>query len=171
MSRLATNAAGAPWSADDRADAALCSALLGSGGVWWALASVGQLGWWLLPLFGALSAPFALPALAGAAALATLLWIAIAVWAMRVRLDAQLFAALARDDGPWDDAASLDQALARGFGRPRLPAPGRDMAARCAGAQRLFRRLVIASLLHLLGLLAAGGGLLVTLVAAKGALG
>jgi hypothetical protein len=170
MNRLATNAAGAPWTADERADAALCAALLGSGGVWWALASVGQLGWWLLPLAGALSAPFALPALSLAAALATLLWIAIAVWAMRVRLDAQLFAALARADGPWADAASLDQALARGFGRTRLPAPGRDMAARCAGARRLFRRLVVASLLHLLGLLTAGG-LLVTLVAAKGAPG
>ncbi len=60
--------------------------------------------------------------------------------ALRVRLDAELFALLAQGKL---DLATLDRGLARLFGRA-APPPGRDWDTRAQGALRLAKRQLVA---------------------------
>lgn len=78
-----------------------------------------------------------------------LIWSGATWMAVRVRLDALLFDQLARSDGPWQDASSLDGSLEGVLAVRRHPAGGeRGMQARIAGARRLYRLLVTMCLVH-----------------------
>ena len=128
------------WSETERAEGAMCAALLHTGDVWWGACCVAQL--YLLVLF--LSAGHWSTLL-----LTCLIWAGVTWMAIRVRLDALLFDQLARVDGPWRDPLTLDDALVSVLSVKRRSGLGeRDMRMRIAGAKRLYRRLVALCLIH-----------------------
>lgn len=135
--------------AADRADSAVCAALLRTSIFWW--------GW--MGLCGLTLAMLSAPE-------RVWLWLCLAwpLWAagtwltMRLSLDAALLHGLAQTDGVACTRLSLDGALNRVLGvQPRHAADGapRAMASRVAGAMRLFRILVAVCVAHGLLLLAA----------------
>ncbi|HRH17635.1 MAG TPA: hypothetical protein PKV17_02765 [Aquabacterium sp.] len=129
-----------PWSDSERADSAMCAALLHTGVIWWGASCVIQLH--LLVFLGTHEHGLDL-------LLTFLIWSGATWMAVRVRLDALLFDQLARSDGPWQDASSLDGSLEGVLAVRRHPAGGeRGMQARIAGARRLYRLLVTMCLVH-----------------------
>lgn len=136
--------------AADRADSAVCAAVLRTSLVWW--------GW--MSLCGLTLAGLCLAQGAWAwLGLAWLLWLAGTWLTMRLLLDAALFTRLSQAMGPASTGPSLDGALSRVLHvQPRLAADGapRTVAARVVGAMRLFRLLVAVCVAH--------GGLLLALV-------
>lgn len=138
--------------AADRADSAVCAAVLRTSLVWW--------GW--MSLCGLTLAGVCVAQGAGAwvwLGLAWPLWLAGTWLTMRLWLDAALFTGLSQAAGPASTGPSLDGALTRVLRvQPRLAADGtpRTLAARVAGAMRLFRLLVAVCVAH--------GGLLLALV-------
>ncbi|WP_290676154.1 hypothetical protein [Aquabacterium sp.] len=128
------------WSDSERADSAMCAALLHTGVIWWGASSLIQL---YLLVFFCTSGHW------GGLLLSVLIWSGATWMAVRVRLDALLFDQLARFDGPWRDASSLDGALEGVLAVKRPPAGAeRGMSARIAGARRLYRLLVALCLVH-----------------------
>jgi hypothetical protein len=130
-----------PWSDAQRADSAVCAAVLSTAWVWCGLTLMCGLAglslvWRAGPLW---SVAASLP-----------VWLGVAWLAMRVAVDARLFTCLAQADGVLGDAAGLDGALMRAVGRP--PAE-RDLTARIGGAMRLYRQLVALSLVHAVAVL------------------
>lgn len=128
------------WSDTERADSAVCAALLHTGWIWWAASCVAQL--YLLIFFstgGHWADLF----------LTLLIWFGVTWMAVRVRLDAVLFDQLARANGPLADAATLDGALAHVLNvRRHAESWPRSMAARTAGARRLYLWLVALCIAH-----------------------
>lgn len=129
-----------PWSDSERADSAMCAALLHTGVIWWGASSLVQL--YLLVFFCTRGHW-------GDLLLSFLIWSGVTWMAFRVRLDALLFDQLARSDGPWPDAVTLDGALEAVLAVKRPPAGAeRGMQVRIAGARRLYRLLVALCLVH-----------------------
>lgn len=136
------------WSNAERADSAVCAAVLATGR-WW---------WWVMMICGA-PAAFSIWARHDLMAWCVLCaaWMLGTWWAVRVDLDARLFHDMAHSDGPLSEGVLLDASLQRVVqGRPRggregEPSP-RSLPERVAGALRLYRRLVAWSVLQ------AGGG-------------
>lgn len=130
--------------ATDRADSAVCAAVLRTSLVWW--------GWMIL--CGLTLVGLSLAHGAGAwvwLGLAWPLWLAGTWLTMRLLLDAALFTGLSQAAGPASTGPSLDGALTRVLRvQPRLAADGapRTLAARVAGAMRLFRMLVAVCVAH-----------------------
>ncbi len=138
----------APDSVAERADCAVCAALLRTSVYWW--------GWMLL-------CGLALTMLAAAwgqwpwLVLAWPLWL-VGTWlTMRLMLDAALFHGLAQTAGAVCTLQRLDGALFRVLGvRQQFGADGalRPLASRVAGAMRLFRALIAVCVVHGLVVLA-----------------
>ncbi|WP_152606515.1 hypothetical protein [Aquabacterium sp. NJ1] len=135
--------------AADKADSAVCAAVLRTSLVWW--------GW--MSLCGLTLAGLCL--VQGAwvwLGLAWPLWLAGTWLTMRLWLDAALFKGLSQAAGPVNTGPLLDGALSRVLGvQPRLAADGtpRTLAVRVAGAMRLLRMLVAVCVVHGCLLLAA----------------
>ena len=134
--------------AADRADSAVCAALLRTAVLWWAW--MGLCGLTLAMLCMAQGAW-------GWLSLAWPMWLAGTWLTMRLRLDATLFHGLAQAGGALHAGPALDGALTRVLGVPPRPSADgapRTMASRVAGAMRLFRFLLALCVTHGLLLLA-----------------
>lgn len=134
--------------AADRADSAVCAALLRTAVLWWAW--MGLCGLTLAMLCVAQGAWVWL-------SLAWPMWLAGTWLTMRLRLDATLFHGLAQAGGALHAGLALDGALIRVLGVPPRPSADgaqRTMASRVAGAMRLFRVLLALCMAHGLLLLA-----------------
>lgn len=140
----------APWTESDRADSAVCAALLHTAGLWWGTVCVSQ----LLMFVIAQTEPRAVISTTG-----LLVWLAVTWLTMRVLLDANLFTRISGSASPWPSGAELDVSLQRVLGVRVKPLAGearvRGMTSRIEGAVRLYRALVVLSLLHMLGLMSA----------------
>ncbi len=120
-----------PLSTDERAACGVCAAWLATGVLCSQAAGLAVLAVLAAALAGGrlgASAPVLLVLLA--------LGVAERVLALRVTLDARLFARLA--SGELATLAALDAGLQQVLQVPQAKA-GRSLAARCAGAQRLYR--------------------------------
>lgn len=134
--------------AADRADSAVCAALLRTAVLWWAW--MGLCGLTLAMLCVAQGAW-------GWLSLAWPMWLAGTWLTMRLRLDASLFHGLAQAGGALHAGPALDGALTRVLGVSPWPSADgaqRTMASRVAGAMRLFRVLLALCVAHGLLLLA-----------------
>lgn len=108
------------------------------------------LGYGLAPLLGAVLPPLA----GGICALLVLLGLAHKYWAMRVALDAELFARLGESGAALaEETVALDHALTELHLKPQTSVP-RDWSSRTQGAQGLLRRQALCFALQTLLLLA-----------------